>query len=261
MPGKNLSETQKIEKEPGLLRLHSVESLAALDGEGLRTVLFMQGCPARCFYCHNYDSISTDGGASYSVEEIFRKILRFRPYYGDKGGVTFSGGEPCLQAAALLPLAEMLRDKGINMTLDTAGSVLNSDVRRLLSYTNAVLLDIKMPTDALYRDKTGIERRAVYRFLDVCLKTGAAVTVRYVAVPGVNDDAESIKSVINSLPEDVTAFEILGFHKMGEQKYADAGIPCPTADIPALSDRHLAELQSLADKFMTERNPALFRKR
>ncbi|MDR3215933.1 MAG: radical SAM protein [Clostridiaceae bacterium] len=232
------------------IKLHSIESLAALDGEGLRTVLFMQGCPARCFYCHNPDAVPRTGGKEYSPEELFAKILRFRPYYGDDGGATFSGGEPCLQAKALLPLARMLKNEHINITLDTAGAVLSDDVRALLKCTDAVLLDIKMPSDALYREKTGIPQKRVYDFLDACLSLGVKVTGRYVAVPGVNDGEDTVADVVRSLPKGIAAFEVLGFHKMGEYKYGKMGMPCPTEGIPAMSVERVERLQKVVDEIM-----------
>ena len=132
-------------------RVHSFQSLGAVDGPGIRFVVFMQGCPYSCPYCHNPDTRPFSGGAEYSVEEIVAKALRYKTYFGEKGGVTVSGGEPLMQAEFVAELFEALHKKGITTALDTAGVRVTDAVMRVLESTDTVLCDIKFPSDEQYR--------------------------------------------------------------------------------------------------------------
>ena len=128
-------------------RIHSIQSLAASDGPGLRFAVFMQGCPLRCGCCHNPDTWDFGGGKEYSAEEIVQKASRYKSYFGSKGGITVSGGEPLMQADFVREIFELSHKEGINTCLDTSGCVMNDDVKKLLIHTDRVLLDIKY-TDA-----------------------------------------------------------------------------------------------------------------
>ena len=123
-------------------RLHSIETFGAVDGPGIRTVFFMQGCPARCLYCHNPDSWKCDGGREADLDEIMYRAERGIPYYGDKGGVTFSGGECMLQINFLTELLKECKKNGINTAVDTAGNVQYSYFEAILPYTDIFLYDI-----------------------------------------------------------------------------------------------------------------------
>ena len=124
-----------------MLKVHSYESMGTYDGPGLRLVVFLQGCPFRCLYCANPDTISFDGGKQTEIEEIVRMAVSQKPFFGRRGGITFSGGEPTMQAKELLPLFARLKEEGIHVCLDTNGGAWNPDIEDLIGQTDLVLLD------------------------------------------------------------------------------------------------------------------------
>lgn len=137
-----------------MLEIYKIETLGALDGPGLRTVVFLQGCPMRCGYCHNADSWYSGDGTWMASDDVFRNIIKYKPYYKNTGGVTFSGGEPLLQAEKLLPLIHRLQGDGIHVALDTSGCLVSEAGYQLLRAVDLVILDIKANDDAGYRKLT-----------------------------------------------------------------------------------------------------------
>ena len=158
-------------------RIHSIQSVGTVDGAGVRTVVFMQGCPLRCGYCHNPDTWDTEGGEIVEAEELFQKIRRFAPYFGEEGGVTLSGGEVLLQPGFGTELFSLCKAKGLNTALDTSGCLWNEEIDSLLSVTDLVLLDIKMTTDADYREYVGCPLAKPLFFLQKLEEKGFNVTV------------------------------------------------------------------------------------
>jgi len=232
--------------------LHSIESLAAVDGEGLRCSIFLAGCPLRCSFCHNPDTWEMTG-KRIGAEELVKKVLRFRPYFGDRGGVTFSGGEPLLQATFLREVASMLASEGIPYVLDTSGHVdLSDDVRFLLKGAQSVLLDIKFWDDASYRHYTGRGFQKTLDMLDILNEFGTATVIRTVVIPGINDNEETIRKYVGLFSgfSCVKKYELLPFHTMGFFKYEELGIVNPFADKAAMSRDRLDELQTFADRFL-----------
>ncbi|MBR3589070.1 MAG: 4Fe-4S cluster-binding domain-containing protein, partial [Clostridia bacterium] len=146
-------------------RIHSLQSLGTVDGPGIRYVVFLQGCNLRCGCCHNPDTWDMSQGTKYTAEEILQKVLRFREYFGTDGGITVSGGEPLLQAEFCTELFSLCHENGINTCLDTSGSILNDSVKKLLSHTDRVLLDIKYTTDSLYQKYVGCSMDKPLAFL------------------------------------------------------------------------------------------------
>ena len=171
-------------------KVHSFQSFGAVDGPGIRFVVFLQGCPYSCPYCHNPDTRPFSGGTEYTVDEIVAKAERYKTYFGKKGGVTVSGGEPLMQAEFVAELFEALHKKGITTALDTAGVKVTDTVRRVLSSTDTVLCDIKFPTDEQYKQHIGIGIDTVKEFIAECNKTDADVVIRHVVVPGMTDSEE-----------------------------------------------------------------------
>ena len=138
-----------------MINVHSYESMGTFDGPGLRLVVFLQGCPFRCLYCANPDTIDVKGGTPTSAGEILQMAVSQKAFFGKKGGITFSGGEPTLQAEALIPLFKDLKANGIHICLDTNGGIWNDKVEELLSLTDLVLLDIKEFNPERHRTLTG----------------------------------------------------------------------------------------------------------
>ena len=144
--------------------IHSFQSMGAADGPGLRCVVFMQGCPLRCLYCHNPDSWESSLGAVYTAREIVSRALRFKPYFGKTGGVTVSGGEPLLQAEFVCELFKLLHKEKIKTALDTSGAVSSDHIKPLLEHTDLVICDIKFPTQQQYKKYSGGNLDTVLKF-------------------------------------------------------------------------------------------------
>jgi len=145
-----------IKTADNILNVHSIESFGTHDGPGVRMVIFLQGCKLKCLYCHNPDTIQTSGGKEYQIEELVKMAINLKTYFGSKGGVTVSGGEPLLQSKALVPFFKRLKEEGINTNIDTNGRVLNHFTEELLDdYADLVMLDIKHMTEEGYEALTG----------------------------------------------------------------------------------------------------------
>lgn len=227
-------------------RIHSFQSMGAVDGPGLRFVVFMQGCPLRCAYCHNPDTWDLAGGEMYTTDQVAAKIRRCLPYLKN-GGVTVSGGEPLMQSAFVRELFETLKKIGVHTALDTSGIGDLSEAEKLISVTDLVLLDIKFLNQADYRARCGADFEKVKAFLGLTHKMGKPIWVRQVVVPGWNDTQNDVLALKDFLkPYDtVKKIELLGFEKLCLEKYKNMGIPFPLADTPAMGPQKLAALQRL----------------
>ena len=227
-------------------RVHSFQSLGTVDGPGIRYVVFLQGCNLRCGCCHNPDTWDMNGGTEYTAEEVLEKALRFREYFGEKGGITLSGGEPLLQSEFAYELFTLCRKNGINTCLDTSGSILNDDVKRLLSETDRVLLDIKYADDEAYRRYVGCSIEKPLDFLAYLDSEAIPVTLRQVTVPTLNDNGSSIQFLadLRSRYGVIDKIELLPFRKICQVKYDDMGIEFPFRDIPTPSAEQMKKLKN-----------------
>lgn len=230
-------------------RVNSIQSLAAVDGPGVRFAVFLQGCPLRCGYCHNPDTWDAFGGTEYTAEEIVARCERYREYFGEDGGITLSGGEPLLQSDFVCEVFRMCRDKGINTCLDTSGSVFGDDVKKVLKYTDRVLLDIKFTTDELYRAHVGCGIDVPLGFLRYLEEKGIPTTLRQVVVPAINANAENIKAFaeIANSHKCVDKIELLPFRKMCRVKYEKMGMEFPFEMYDEPTTAEMAELQEILD--------------
>ena len=225
-------------------RIHSVESMGLVDGPGIRSVVFFQGCRLRCQYCHNPDTWHIDNAAKeVTSDELVKQLLRFREYYGEDGGVTLSGGEPLLQLDFAIEVFTLLKAEGIHTCLDTAGvgdehePAYVDKLKKLLSLTDLVLLDIKHEDPLCYKKITGHTSTAFERFLAIIQQRNNPLWIRHVVVPGLTDSEEHIrhlKAYIAKLKH-VEKVELLPYHAMGETKYETLGIPYSLHGIPSLT--------------------------
>lgn len=231
-------------------RVHSIQSLAALDGPGVRFAVFLQGCPLRCGCCHNPDTWESSGGTEYTAEELIARALRYREYFGSEGGITLSGGEPLLQADFATELFTLAHGAGIHTCLDTSGSLLNERVRKLLSVTDRVLLDIKYTSDAQYREHVGCSLSAPLAFLTALEEKKIPTTLRQVVIPTLNDTEENIRALaaIAKAHSCVDKIELLPFRKLCAVKYETLGIPFPFADLPEPSAEKMKALEALLNE-------------
>ena len=209
-----------------MIRVHSYESMGTFDGPGLRLVVFLQGCPFRCLYCANPDTIEAAGGRETDPTEILRMAVDQKPFFGRRGGITFSGGEPTLQAAALVPLVRDLKEAGIHVCLDSNGGVWNPAVEELLGLVDLVLLDVKQANPERHRTLTGRENTQTLRTAAWLEEHGRPFWLRYVLVPGYSDAEEDIRRLGEQLGDyrSIERVELLPYHTLGVHKYEAMGL-------------------------------------
>lgn len=225
-------------------RVHSLQSLGTVDGPGLRYVVFLQGCPLRCVYCHNPDTWDPAGGAVMGTEELVEKILRCRPYFGAEGGVTVSGGEPLLQAGFVTQLFARLKQEGVHTALDTSGAGDLGKAPALLEVTDLVLLDLKFPTEEGYRQHCRGSLGQTEAFAALVAEKQVPLWVRHVVAPGLNDTLEDMAAVKSWAQRQPTLEKIewLPFHNLCLEKYQQLGVPFPLADTPPMDREKLDRL-------------------
>ena len=224
-------------------RIHSFESFGTVDGPGIRFVVFLQGCPLRCQYCHNPDTWEA-GGTEYSVEEVVNRVVRYRNYFGETGGVTVTGGEPLLQIDFVTELFTALKAKGINTCVDTSGITFRADNqavvekhKKLLEVADLFLLDIKHIDDEACKKLTGQSNQNTLAFAKFLSDNGKKMWIRQVLVPGITDDEGSLRQTrqfIDGL-QTVEKVEVLPYHTLGLAKYEKLGIEYPLKGLEAPS--------------------------
>lgn len=223
--------------------------MGTFDGPGLRLVVFLQGCPLRCLYCANPDTIDPAGSDAVPTEpdEILRMAVDQRPFFGRKGGITFSGGEPTAQAAALIPLFERLRTEGIHICLDTNGAIRSEAVDRLHGLSDLVLLDVKHIDPVRHRALTGASNAATLATAESLRRREIPVWLRYVLVPGISDTPDDIFAWARHFAShsNVERVEILPYHTLGVHKYAAMGLPYRLADTPRNTPEQLETARAI----------------
>lgn len=234
-------------------RIHSFESFGTVDGPGIRYVIFMQGCPLRCKYCHNPDSWDARGGSEYSAEEVARGALRYKNYWRGGGGVTVSGGEPLLQIDFLTELFRLAKQKGVHTALDTCGQPFTAEgpfyekFRELMQYTDLVLLDIKEWDSARHKALTGHPNENILALAQWLSDHGKPLWVRHVLVPGLTDDEAALRATGAFLKtlRTVERVEVLPYHTLGLFKWEKLGIPYTLADAPTPTAEEVRRAETL----------------
>ncbi|MBR0148767.1 MAG: pyruvate formate lyase-activating protein [Lachnospiraceae bacterium] len=229
--------------------IHSLESFGTVDGPGTRFVIFFQGCPMRCKYCHNPDTWSPAGGTLMTVDEILEHYERNRSFY-EKGGITTTGGEPMMQIDFLIELYEECKKRGIHTCLDTSGIIFNSDIpenvektSRLLDSTDLVMLDIKHIDPAHHMDLCKQPNDQILKFAQFVSEKGVELWIRHVVVPSITDDDKYLEELgyfIGSL-KTLKALDVLPYHTMGVKKYEELGIDYPLKGIPPMDKDKLLD--------------------
>lgn len=227
--------------------INSIQSLGAVDGPGIRFVVFMQGCPLRCGCCHNPDTWEPGQGKEYTPDEIIKKALRYREYFGRDGGITVSGGEPLLQSEFVAEVFRLAHAEGINTCLDTSGCILNDEVEALIAETDRVLLDIKYTNDEDYQKYVGCRIEPVLDFLGYLNDKNIPTTVRQVIIPGINDNADNIRNMKKICDEHscIDKVELLPFKKLCKTKYENLGIEFPFGNINEPDAAKMQELEQI----------------
>lgn len=218
-------------------RIHSTESFGTVDGPGVRFVVFFQGCPMRCKYCHNPDTWEKSGGTEMTVREILTLYERNKAFYGN-GGITATGGEPMVQLGFLTALFTEAKRRRIHTCLDTSGVCYDpghpEKFDALLNVTDLVMLDIKHIDDAKHRELTGHSNVNILAFARRLSAQGIPVWIRHVIVPGWTDDRAEQLALGDALGgiRTLKALDCLPYHDMGKRKYEELGIPYPLPDTP-----------------------------
>lgn len=215
--------------------IHSVESFGSVDGPGIRYLIFLRGCHMRCRYCHNPDTWRMPGNTdkTMTVTELLEQAERYRSYWGDKGGITVSGGEALLQIDFLLELFTEAHKRGINTCLDTAGQPFTHSepffgkFERLMKVTDTVLLDLKHIDPVAHKQLTGWSNESILQCARYLSDIGKPVWIRHVLVPGITDDEQQLRKLrdfIDTL-HNVERVEVLPYHTLGVYKWKQLGIP------------------------------------
>lgn len=223
-------------------KIHSFESFGAVDGPGVRFIVFLHGCPLRCVYCHNPDTWANDKSTmELTSEDVLARALRYRDYWGEKGGITVSGGEPLLQSEFVAELFELAHAEGVTTCLDTSGALFrrrDAAIERLISVTDTVLLDIKAFDSKLHREVTGADNSQILDFARFLSEKGIPTWIRRVVVPGLTDGEEDLRKTgefIKTL-KNVERVEILPYHDFGIEKWRNLGLKYPLEGVPCAED-------------------------
>lgn len=209
-------------------RVHSFETFGAVDGPGIRFVIFMQGCSLQCKYCQNRDTWKINAGNQYSAEELLNKILKYKNYFlASGGGVTVSGGEPLLQYKFLIELFTLLKKENIHTAIDTSGNVdLTDDMKKLIDLTDLFLLDIKCINDEICKKLTGVSNKKELAFAKYLSSINKPTWIRQVIVPTITDRTEdllALKDFLSTLTN-VEKIELLPYHDLGKSKWIKLGL-------------------------------------
>ena len=221
-------------RECKTLSVHSYESFGSVDGPGIRFIVFLKGCAMRCAYCHNPDTWSREGAEEWTVADVLDRAERYRAYWGSKGGITVSGGEPLLQAEAVTELFREAHRRGINTCIDTSAQPYRPGATfdDLFHECDTVLLDIKHIDDDAHKKLTGHTNQNILACAQRLAELNVPVWIRHVLVPGITDDDEALKRLrqfIDTLPN-VKRVDVLPYHTMGRFKWQNLGIPYTLED-------------------------------
>ncbi|GHV22956.1 pyruvate formate-lyase-activating enzyme [Bacteroidia bacterium] len=244
-----------------MLHVHSYETFATQDGPGIRLVIFLQGCMFRCKYCQNPDTIpfglplsgemSEGQRGLMSAEDILALAMKQKEYFGDTGGVTFSGGEPLLQAKELAPVLKLLQENGFHTCIDTNAYLLNEEVKECLKYTNHILPDIKQVNPDKHKELTGLDNQHpmdFVRYLDAEQKT---YRIRYVVVPERTDQEADIRLLgefLQTLPN-FQRIELLPYHNLGRSKRDKLGWEYPLEGVHASTVPELETVKKILNEY------------
>lgn len=236
------------------LRIHSIESFGTHDGPGIRLVVFTQGCQFRCLYCANPDTWDPHGGREMPLEEIVRMAVAEKPFFGKRGGVTISGGEPTLQRVALFHLFKQLHAHGINTALDSNGRLLNDEVKALLEETDYLLLDVKHINDDWHQRLTGVSNKSVLEVADWREQTGKTMWLRYVLVPGWTDQPEYLHALGRHFEHytSIEKLEIQPYHRLGVHKWDALGIPYELHQVSPPDPVKLRQVREIFSSYFRE---------
>ena len=220
-------------------RIHSIESFGLVDGPGVRSIAFLQGCNLRCRYCHNPDTWVKTGGTEWEAEALFQKLYRFKPYWKKNGGITVSGGEALLQMEFVTDLFSIAKKHQVHTALDTSGGPFRTDpdylesFQKLMDVTDLFILDLKEMDPEKHKALTGQDNRNILELTRYLSAHGKSMWIRHVLVPGLTDSEDGLEALYAFLQElkGVERVEILPYHTLGVHKWEALGIPYSLTDV------------------------------
>ncbi|SHJ82464.1 pyruvate formate-lyase-activating protein [Hespellia stercorisuis] len=233
--------------------IHSLESFGSVDGPGVRYVIFTTGCAMRCQFCHNPDTWQMETGTEYTVDELLEKALRYKKYWGAKGGITVSGGEPLLQIDFLTELFQKAKAKGVHTTLDTSGNpftregVFFDKFQELMKYTDLVMLDIKQVDDEQHQILTGCTNQNILDMASYLSEIKKPVWIRHVLVPERSDKDEylhRLRAFLDTLTN-VERVEVLPYHTLGVFKWKELGLEYQLEGIDPPTDERVKNAREI----------------
>lgn len=230
-------------------RIHSLESFGTVDGPGTRFVVFVQGCPMRCAYCHNPDTWAMNGGTMMDPEYIFEQYKRNEPFYKG-GGITVTGGEPLMQVDFLIDLFTIAKGNNVHTCIDTSGIAYHPDnapfivkLDKLMELTDLVMLDIKHIDPVKHKELTTQPNEGILAFVKYLEQKNVDMWIRHVVVPGITDDDKYLFDLGYFIGQfsNLKALDVLPYHTMGETKYEKLEIPYKLAGVPAMDKNKVIE--------------------
>jgi pyruvate formate lyase activating enzyme len=234
-----------------MLRLHSFETMGTQEGPGIRLLVFLQGCNAECVYCHNPDTWPIKAGKLVTDKYIIDRVKKEMPYFGDNGGVTFSGGDPIVQMKELIPLMKKLKQMKIHTALETNCSIFNETAKELLEYTDLLLLDLKHINSNWRKKITGINFDPM-KFADYCEQKNKPFWLRYVLMSGFTDQKDYLQETALTFKnyKMLKRVEILRYHREGISKYEEMGIEYKYKDIPVPNEKDVEKAKTIFSKYL-----------
>lgn len=225
--------------------INSIETMGLVDGPGIRVVVFLQGCPLRCIFCHNPETWNKDENFAIEPEELVRRIYKYKNYFKEDGGVTFSGGEPLFQNEFLKETLKLCEKMGIHTCIDTSGY--GEDYDEILKYTDLVLFDIKALDNKNYHEITGKNIDVSLEFLNRCQELEKDMWIRQVIIPGINDSEEYINDLAKFIKplKNIKKIELLPYHTYGVKKYEKLEIPYRLKNTEEMDVKKCEKLQEL----------------
>lgn len=243
--------------------IHSLESFGTVDGPGTRFVVFVQGCPMRCAYCHNPDTWQMNAGTTMEPAYIIEQYERNKPFYANGGGLTVTGGEPLMQLDFLIELFTLAKEKGIHTCIDTSGIAFNpanqlsmEKMDKLMTLTDLVMLDIKHIDPEKHKELTSQPNKNILAFAAYLNEKHVDMWIRHVVVPGITDDEKYLFDLGYFIGQfaNLKALDVLPYHTMGENKYEKLGIPYKLAGVPAMDKNTVIEKKkAIIDGIKTRR--------
>ena len=237
------------------IRVHSYESMGTFDGPGLRYVVFLQGCPFRCLYCANPDTIDSVGESKLTdASYILEQAVSMKPFFGKRGGITFSGGEPTVQAEALVPLFRQLKEAGLHICVDSNGAVWNSHVEELFGLADLILLDVKEINAERHEHITSRPNTQTLRTAEWLEQHDHPFWLRYVLVPGLSDSEEDLRRLGEHFKDykQIQRVELLPYHRLGVHKYEALGWEYKLPEVKENTPEQLARAERILREYFPQ---------